>query len=164
MKAISVVFFILFISIPSFAGNFPGTPLGQIVSEKWWTPAPTNFTWNQNAWQPTNLSITQTKLYDDTVFRCDVMFDAQTQTSGSVFAALSIDGIMERWQALPGAPAHGATPGEITFGFSSVIGELAAGTHMLEMDVAVQDGSTVVFATTTPAITCYETALPPFQH
>jgi hypothetical protein len=148
---------------PALSGNFPGIPQGQIVSEKWWNEAPANFVWNQNVWQPTNTSVIQTKSYDDTVFRCDFMLDAATQTNGSVYAALTIDGVRERSQALAGAPAQGTMPGEITFGFSSVIGSLAAGPHAMGIQVAVQDGSAVTFGTTATAITCYEIAVPPFQ-
>lgn len=151
---------ILFATSAHAEGPTP-VPAGQIVSWFYFPAQSQNFTWNQYVWTPTNLVAKTNKLYANTIYRCDVMFDALTVTNGAVFAALAVDGTRRFSQAVAGAPVQpGGIKGVITFGFSNVVGGLAAGSHTFSMQVAVQDGSSVTFLSTEVGIQCYETLLP----
>jgi hypothetical protein len=128
---------------------------GQVASWLWWPPTTHDFTTNSKTYVPTNDTVVQPKLYDNTLFRCDFMLDAQTHTRNAIYAALTVDGVRQRIQALPG------DNGILTFGFSSLLGTLPAGNYQMGIAVAIPDGSSVTFETSETAITCYELALPP---
>jgi len=138
----------------------PSPALGQIVNWKFIPQPSVDFNWGQNAWTPSNASMVFNKLYNDSVIRCDVMLDAETTTTGAVYAGLFVEGNNRMAQALTGAPTQPSEKGLITLGFSNLIGGLAAGNHNFVVNVAVEDNSTVTFLTTELGIQCYVMLLP----
>jgi len=127
--------------------------------------ATSDFLYDRNKWTPSNQALTFHKLNDLSVVHCDIMLDALTSTSGSVYAGIFVDGVNRASQALAGAPATVAgEPGIITFAFSNLVGGLGrAGYYNLIIEVAVEDNSLVTFLTTEMGGQCYELMLPPRQ-
>jgi hypothetical protein len=151
------------LAVPAAAAQAQPSPaLGQIVNWVYWPHPTTDFVWNKNQWTPSNAAIVFHKLYAGTAVKCDVMLDAETTTTGAVFAGLFVDGANVMAQGLAGAPAQPRQKGLITFGFSNLFG-LTAGNHNFVLEVSVEDGSTVSFTTTELGIQCYEMVLPPSQ-